>query len=534
MNRDPLSLFLNEKTAAQSATDTVMDIPEQKPFSKNPDPGSLDPGERALAGMMAVSGSAIGGAATWMANAALRNAALGGTAKATRYSQLSGDLQWPKAKLLGLYDLETRRPKYPVAAKKELESLHAELESATRRGNAKEIIQLNKDIRSRKYHPFNVAEMSAKKEMRGMANTIHSFMEKYDLENKGVKINIRKGPLNSILGPRYETISKRVYLPVINKEIALHELGHAADYTSGRIGKIRRIAEPMLSRGARFIVPAALIAGDRIAETLPGTVDDKVIDFVQANAPMIMGATLAATSLYPEAKASILAIKHISKTEGKDAARKAMKRLGPAFGSYLIGAIPTVVGIMLAKKYMTEARTEKAETDKIIAGRMAEIEKEASVIRNIGGDLINATIDIARSTRSVGRDLAHIGGQIANQTSKIISEPGTIRKLTDSAKHVGTSPEFVQGAFISALPSATAALYLYGTRSGSEIRSRIHPEDRDRSYSEKKKGIPGVSSRSEEVWREQNPKLFAGLVGVGAALSAGVMTKFVSDLARVL
>jgi len=537
MPRDPLSFFMNEKVAANSAPDTAMDIPEPKPFTKNPDSQSLDPGERAFAGMMAVSGSAIGRSTTWLGNMALRRAALAGTVPISKFEQ--GSLpkdRWPKAKLMGLYDVSARKPSMPEAAKKDLKAFQTEtvaLAKANQAGDRKATKEIADRIAKMEHHPVNVELKKTRTEFRNMAKTVSSFMQEHTLAEKGVTVNLKQGPLNSILGPRYETITKRVYLPVMNKEIALHELGHAADYTAGRIGKIRRIAEPILSRGANFILPAAILAGDQIAELLPGTVDDKIIKFVQDNAPAIMGATLAATSLYPEAKASILAVSHINKIEGRSAAMKAMKRLGPVFGTYLLGAIPAVVGMSLAKKYMREARAEKAETGDLITKKMSELEKEASmpgIVREIG----DIAVDVARFSRSTGRDLAHVGKQIGDQTVKMVHAPGTMKRLTEAAKSVGTSPEFVQGAMAAALPSATTALYLYGTRSGSEIRRRIDPSHIDKAYSNREKGVPYASSKTDERWREENPKLFAGLVGMGAAMSAGIMTKLFSDLARVL
>lgn len=253
-----------------------------------------------------------------------------------------------------------------------------------------------------------------------------------------------------------------------------------------------------------------------------------------------MGATLAATSLYPEAKASILAVNHINKVEGKAAARVAMRRLGPAFGTYLLGAVPAVVGMMLAKKYMAEARKDKSMTADLVDQKIEEFEKEAGIgkilseLKAIPQVIGNLAVDGARFGRSTGRDLAHLGKQIGQQSNQMIHDPGRMKKIVQAAKDVGTSPEFVQGAFAAALPSATTALYLYGTRSGGEIRKRLDPVDKEIAYSNSRKGVSFVSSRADEQWREAHPKLFAGLVGMGAAMSAGIMSKLFSDLARVL
>ena len=357
-------------------------------------------------------------------------------------------------------------------------------------------------------------------------------MSEKKLREKGVTINFKQGPLNWVLGPRYETATKRVYLPLADKVVAMHELGHAADYTAGRIGKVRKILEPMLMRGVQFALPVAIVAGDRIAEILPGTIDDKIIRFLQDNAPAIMGATIAATTLYPEAKASVLAINHIAKVEGPKAARAAMRKLGPAFGTYLLGAIPAVVGMAFARKYMREARAEKADTAGLVDKKMLELEKEGGIIPSIA-EIVGMVQSGSRFVRSSGRDLAFIGKQVGQQAVQIVNEPGTMRKITQAAKEIGRSPEFIQGALASAIPAASGALYLYGTSSGREIRKRMTPEHAEDIYSHSKRGVP-LARHTEERWREENPKLFAGLVAMGAAMSGGIITKFISDLARVL
>src|SRR5690606_41685263 len=75
---------------------------------------------------------------------------------------------------------------------------------------------------------------------------------------------------------RGERLSLHDALPIsIDKEKVLHELGHAADFTGSRLGKIRGWAGPAISRGVSVALPIALVAGDRIKEMMPGTIDDK-------------------------------------------------------------------------------------------------------------------------------------------------------------------------------------------------------------------------------------------------------------------
>ena len=340
---------------------------------------------------------------------------------------------------------------------------------------------------------------------------VDSFINKHNLAEKGVRMRFPTGIAGEVAGPRYNLSTKEVHLPELSKSVVLHELGHAADYTKGRLAKFRRIAEPLLERGILTALPVALIAGDRIKEMLPGTVDE------------IMGATLAATQLYPEAKASYLALNHIAKTEGRDAAKASLKRLAPLWGTYLLGVIPAVVGMALARKYMREARSDRDALVKDTVG--PEIEKVGGVGKFLG--------DIVGFAREGGRDVAHVARQINNQSFSLIRQPGTMRKIVDASKAVGSSPDFVHGALISAVPASLAALYLYGTPSGKVIRDISEKEHNEERITDSRKGLPLVS-RVNESWRQKHPAQFAGLVGIGAALSGGIMSKFLADLGRVL
>lgn len=399
-----------------------------------------------------------------------------------------GDLMesahWPKTKLLGLLDVTSRlRP---------IESL----------SQAKDVAKTTEKL----------------VEIQGV---VDSFIDRHNLADKGVRLSVKGGPLNSILGNRYNPFTKEVHLPRVGKEHVLHELGHAADYTAGRVGRFRAFAEPILQRSALVALPIALVAGDRIKELLPGTIDDRAIEFMQNHAPEIMGATLAATSLYPEAKASFLAVSHIAKTEGNAAARSALKRLLPAFGTYVLGAIPAIVGMSLARKYMREAREEKAALGGEIEQQMRDLEKTGSIVR-----------DLLLDAKSAVQDIGHVGGEIARSTAALFKGPNLGSKVVAAAKDVGTSPSFVYGALSTALPAAMGALYVYGTESGKEIRSRIHPEQLKKEMLGRKE-LP-LAGHTSESWREQNPLRFAGLVAAGAALSGGIITRFFTDLQRVL
>ena len=343
-----------------------------------------------------------------------------------------------------------------------------------------------------------------------MRNAVDSFIHEHGLAEKGVTLNFRSGPLSR--GMQYGKDTHIVTAPIASKELLLHELGHAADYTGSTLGKIRAVAEPILRTTVLAALPAALIAGDRIKEMIPGTVDDHVISFMQNHAPAIMGATLAATTLYPEAKASFLALKHLGATEGREAVIQGLKRLLPAWGTYALGAIPIMVGLSLAKKYMMRARAAKAEQlNEKTAGVM-------DTMSSFGKGVYNAIKDPVL-------DIGHVAKELGVGAGNLIMEPGTGKRILSAVKETGTSAPFVYGALASAVPATLAALYMYSTKGGDVLRGALN---------EKRRLLLNPHGPKDEQWRIDHPGLYAGLVGAGAALSAGILAKLFSDLGEVL
>lgn len=464
MRADPLGFFADGKVAGE------------EPVKVDDQPKKLDPSERALAGL-ATQGSAYAIALPWVGREVLKHFAekdsvdWGGfpaIAGATSMGKMELPAAPPSKRLLGLVDVVGRQ---------------------------------------RSVSP------QATEEVLGKVDDIHgavdSFFQKHDLANKGVTMNFRGGPLSSGLGPHYDPAEKKVFLPRVSKELALHELGHAADYTSSRFGKARAVAEPILRNAALTVIPIALIAGDEIAKAIPGTIDDKVIRFMQDHAPSIVGATLAATTLIPEAKASFLAIRHLHQTEGAASAIAAAKKLLPAWGTYALSVIPPIVGMALARRYLQHAREHNANNEKT-AGFL--------------GDAIGGAVS---EMKEIGSDLAHVGKQIGHGFGQLVKDPNMASRLGSAAKEVGTSPHFIMGALTAAIPATAGALYLYSTESGKIIRdqwAKTHPDG---------KGL--ITHRpKDEDWRERHPGVFAGIVGLGAALSAGVMSKLINDAKEVL
>lgn len=499
--RDPLDWFTHEKVAAQAPELDGVAQPYRIP--RDIDPNSHDPGERALAGILSVAGS-MSAKVTPIVGRLIGQSVVNRASKEWEGTPIQGASSFQDARrmmvdrltddepihlknrVLGLFDIDQTHPSYA--------------EMAGRDPRVGELL-------GAQYN--HLGELS---------EVVDSFIDKHDLARKGVKINLQNGPISGMGGGRYLPQTKEVYLPNVGPELALHELGHAADYTT-RMGKFRSYAEPVLSKGVMAALPIALAAGDHIKEMIPGTIDDKAIEFMQQHAPGIMAGTLAATSLYPEAKASILAIRHIRDLErlGQQpvgSTMRAAKRLAPLFGSYVLGAIPAVVGMALAKKYMNQARAEKQELREHAARQFESIEKSAGIVSGL-------------------RAITDVGHQVGKSAIDIMRQPHTLRRIGRAAKDVGTSPEFIHGALGAALPATLGALYMYGTPGGNEVRARLHPETRDRLLKHKPMDI-GAGAHVNERWRNEHPLRFAGLVAMGAALSGGILSRFLHDLTRTL
>jgi len=469
MDFDPLELFVHEKTG--SAQKLLDEASKPRPVTHDIQRDSLDPGARALAGITAVSGSIISKTLIPITSAVLTGIGLMDSTKLPRIRPTTN-------KLMGLFNIHSK-------------------------------VNL----------PITKDHIRAEKAVYDIIPSVSAFFESHpQLDRARVAVKIQgEGPLSRIQGPRYHIPKKTVHVPLLSKPIILHELGHAADFTGSTIGKIRGYVGPVATRSLMMALPIALVAGDKIKETLPGTIDDKAIAFMQRNAPEIAGATIASTILYPEVKAWVSALRHLKKTEGSAAVRSALKTAIPALSTYALGTIPAVVGFALARKFMREARKDKAKLQE----EAAELAKSAGIISDIGS--------FARET---AKGIANVGRQVGEQSVAIIKEPGTTRKLIAAAKEVGTSPEFVMTSLSTALPAAMGSLYLYGSPAGKQIRSRIAPEHL-RTF------VPDIRPKrppteDEESWREKHPLRFSGLVALGAALSAGVMSKFLSDLSVVL
>lgn len=486
---NPLSLLPDENSADGGAA------PAATRFSvSNPDIESIDPGERAAAGAMLAGSSILGRLGQIGAGIILGGLTEAGSVSAT-----------PQTALFGVKNIESLRDGSHVQRKVGIGGFRVD--------------PMFDGMMNPARAQASVAHVSKLDEI---GKTVDSFIDKYDLTRKGVSMEFSPGILQS---PGYHKPTKTVALPIVSKEIALHELGHAADYST-RVGKVRAFVEPVVSKMSRVAIPLALVAGDEISRVIPGSVDDKAIQFVQRNAVGLTAATIAATSLYPEAKASILAVRHIAKTEGRDAALKAMTRLGPAFSTYLVGSIPAIVGVALAKRYMDEARKENVTLVDKVKRQLDELEGGEAGVQKVAG-----LGDVITDHKLYLGYLKNIGRQISSQAKESVKGPDRVKRFLGTARDVATSPSAIFGATATAVPATMAALYLYGTESGKLIRDKIDPADHNMIAG----GTQGaVGNRTSESWKEQNPVKFSALVGLGAAVSSGIISKLMTDVGRVV
>lgn len=141
---------------------------------------------------------------------------------------------------------------------------------------------------------------------------------------------------------------------IMNRDVLMHELGHAKDFSVNGAAKIRAShISKSLTKASPFITTAMLVHPE------------------SAKYSPYVAALIAAADLRSEAVANIHAARAIQKSKGNRAAlRSIRKTLGPSFLSYviphagLVGA--TLLGSIVAKKYHEGV------------GRDPVIEKEAS------------------------------------------------------------------------------------------------------------------------------------------------------------
>lgn len=260
-------------------------------------------------------------------------------------------------------------------------------------------------------------------ELTDLASLGDSFIKKHKLDEKGVVSKVDLKARN--WGPRYNSVSNKVHISTSSPSIALHELGHAADY-SGKGGIVKAIARNMAGGATLGIVPVSMIYGDAIKNKIKGTADDKVIDFINAHPYLSTSVGVGLNPLYSEGKASFLALKHIAEEKGTtEALRVAKKVLGPAWGTYAtalaLPAFGTVGGIHLMKSIQNKNKMKKE------AARVSP-ELQAFIGAGLPAGLISGFVAASKANREISKiqneiteevQAAQMGKQNARQLAQM-------------------------------------------------------------------------------------------------------------------
>lgn len=359
--------------------------------------------------------------------------------------------------------------------------------------------------------------MKQQKYMEKIKPTIDSMMDRYDLKRKGVKFDIHSGAMARLRGPYYTPSTKTITMPFVNEDYVLHELGHAAHLTkpgAQTFNTMRRFVK----KGLNYAYPMAYLVGNEIQKMVPGKIDDKIISFVQDHSPAIFAGSVLAADVYPEVQATARSVHHVYKTKGAKAAKSALKRWLPHLGTYLIPAIPTMVGLAVARKYFKSAK-EKQEKQ----------EKTASFItdaRNLGSGLW------AQFGRPLAQTATEVSGQVSKQVQELASfEPRDIAKIVwEAQKKNIKSPEFVAGALTAGIPATTLAIVANDTKYGRMLEEKWRQRD--------SKAGPLAQAYADvkrlEAKKREGSITYPAIVGITAALSGGMLAKFFTDLGRVL
>jgi hypothetical protein len=175
----------------------------------------------------------------------------------------------------------------------------------------------------------------------------------------------------------YNATSNEVGLSNLHPNTIYHEFGHVADLNSGKWKKPWYRVNNYLDRGLKYAVPAAIIGGQAIADSIPGTVDDKIIGALANYGPEAWLAARATGPLMAEYNANIWANKQLADigskntwgVEGPDASKvyRNMRRANwLGFGKYVFNtAVP--YGIFAAMRHVRNKELEKSGS---VAGKV--------------------------------------------------------------------------------------------------------------------------------------------------------------------
>jgi hypothetical protein len=283
-----------------------------------------------------------------------------------------------------------------------------------------------------------------KKDLEELADLGESFLKEHKLREGGLKVNIGN---QGKLGDYYNPMKHSVNLGTRDAAVTLHEMGHAADF---RGSLTKTVARRIPQVAAALAVPTALAAGNVIKEKIPGTIDDKIISFIQDHPVALSVGGYGVATLYPEAKASYLALKHIAEQRGRDAMWTAAKKsLAPAYGTYLAGALPVAGGALVAKMLYDRKMKKKASTEKLPEEFTSAFEKNAAQLKAkdalkymaLGTGLVGVPLGLMtyyQLKNKAAKDLGEVNTEMYRRQLAQGALPGSAQKeLVNAQRSIG-------------------------------------------------------------------------------------------------
>ena len=156
----------------------------------------------------------------------------------------------------------------------------------------------NKDLMNM---PIPVTDM---KSVASSLQSVKAGMNYTGVVPKSITIG---GSANTFFSPpsQFETSTGKVFLRHPDPAMVVHELQHAKDF--GPEGsKFLRASVPLARNAARIsmaMTPISIMAGDKIKEAIPGSTDDKVIDYFKKWGPLTSLGLGAYGTFVPEVRA---------------------------------------------------------------------------------------------------------------------------------------------------------------------------------------------------------------------------------------
>lgn len=280
---------------------------------------------------------------------------------------------------------------------------------------------------------------------KSVGKAVDSFMKEHDLARQGVRINIL-GAGKGSGSDYYNPVKNTVNLRTNSSASALHELGRAADV---RGNVLKTVLRKIPANAAMIGVPTALAYGDKIREAIPGTVDDKVIGFLQDHPVSAVVGGYGLSTFYPEAKASYLALRHLHKIRGSKASSHALKKyFGPLLASSAAGAVPLGIAAHYGKRFADDFHAK-------------QLQKEAS--NNYSFSESEALLRMAKR-RGFWEGFGSAAPALTVSLGYLYGTEGG-KKIRGISRDPGQAPRGRVGQFLEAHPAATAATV--GTLGGS-------------------------------------------------------------------